>query len=109
MSLTNASGNADLVGLSPPNFREVDRLASLRIDTSNQQKLRTSLDQSRTIDTFYVGANDPKTFDLSKIFGPDRYTILPTRRANQAYFVVAENISSNTSAIVEMSLNYREQ
>lgn len=109
LSLTNASGNADLVGLSPPNFREVDRLASLRIDTSNQQKLRTSLDQSRTIDTFYVGANDPKTFDLSKIFGPDRYTILPTRRANQAYFVVAENISSNTSAIVEMSLNYREQ
>lgn len=109
LSLTDADGNADLVGLSPPNFIEVDRLASLKIDTLNEQKLRTSIDQSRIIDTFYVGANDSRSFDLSRIFGPDRYTILPSRRANQAYFVIAENISSNNSATVEMSLDYKEQ
>jgi hypothetical protein len=108
LSLTDASGNADLIGLSPPNFTEVDRLSSLQVDISNQQKLRSSFDQSRIVDTFYVGANDPKTVDLSKIFNSDRYTILPSRKANQAYFVVAENISSNNSATVEMSINYKE-
>ena len=108
LSLTNASGNADLVGLSPPNFLEVDRLSSIKIDTLNQQKLRIG-SQTRIIDTFYIGENDSRNVDLSKIFGVDRYQITRTRRSNEGVFIVAENISSNVSANVEMSLNYIEQ
>lgn len=108
LSLTNAGGNADLVGLSPPNFVEVGRLSSLKIDTLNQQKLRIG-PQTRIIDTFYIGENDSRTVDLSKIFGLDRYKIIRNRRSNQGVFIVAENISSNVTANVEMSLNYIEQ
>lgn len=108
LSLTNADGNADLVGLSPPNFLEVGRLSSLKIDTLNQQKLRVG-PQTRIIDTFYIGENDSRTVDLSKIFGLDRYKIIRNRRSNQGVFIVAENISSNVTANVEMSLNYIEQ
>lgn len=108
LSLTNAGGNADLVGLSPPNFLEVDRLSSLKIDILNQQKLRIG-PQTTIIDTFYVGANDARTVDLSKIFGVDRNKILRNRQNNQAVFIVAENISSNTTANLEATLNYLEQ
>jgi len=108
LSLTNADGNADLVGLSPPNFLEVNRLSSLKIDTLNQQKLRVG-SQNRIIDTFYIGENDSRTVDLSKIFGVDRYKIIRNRRSNEGLFIVAENISSNVTANVEMSLNYIEQ
>jgi len=106
--LTNAEGNANLVGSSPPNFIDVERLSSLKIDTLNQQKLRIG-NQTRIIDTFYVGENDSRTVDLSKVFGVDRYQIIRNRRSNEGIFVVAENISSNISADVQMSLNYTEQ
>jgi len=46
---------------------------------------------------------------LSKVFGVDRYQIIRNRRSNEGIFVVAENISSNISADVQMSLNYTEQ
>lgn len=103
--ITNAGGNADITGLPPTNFKELDRLSSALVDDQNEQKLRPSTQR----DTFYIGSNSTKTIDLSKTFGIDRNVITPDNNNLEATFITSKKIDSGSSGSVEMSLNFKEQ
>jgi len=104
-TITNASGNADIFGAAPTNFKEVDRLSSSLIDNQNQQTLRPFTVR----DTFYIGSNSSETIDMKKIFGPDRNVVTPDNNNIEATFITARKIDGAGSGLTEISLNYKEQ
>jgi hypothetical protein len=103
--VTDASGNADITGLPPTNFQEIDRLSSALVDDQNEQKLRPSVQR----DTLYIGANSTESIDLKKTFGIDRNVITPDNNNLEATFITAKKIDSGSSGTVEMTLNFSEQ
>jgi hypothetical protein len=104
-TVTNAGGNADVSGASPTNFQEINRLSSALIDTQNDQRLRPYLER----DTLYIGANETKTIDLSKIFGSDRTVITPDNNNVEATFFIAKKLDAGSEGTVECSISYKEQ
>ena len=90
----------------PTNFLSVERLSSATVDTQNQQIIRPSL----TKDIFYVGKNETKEIDMTKVFGIDRNVITPDNNNIEATFFTAKQISTDSgSKFVQSSLNYKEQ
>ena len=110
IGLDNASGNADIFGLPPTNFKSVKRLSSSAVDSQNKQKLRVS--GTVTKDIFYVGANSTKEVDMSKIFGVDRNVITPDNLNLEATFLTAKKLdgdSTNNTGNIQLTLNFKEQ
>ncbi len=97
-------GKTDNAGTSPTNFSEIDRLSSALIDTQNNSQLRPSI----TRDTLYIGANNTKSINMSKVFGADRRVITPDNNNLEATFIVANKINAGSGSI-ETSLNFKEQ
>lgn len=104
VSLELYGGKADNFATSPTNFTEISRLSSALIDTQNNSQLRPST----TRDTLYVGANNTKSINMSKIFGADRRVITPDNNNLEATFIVAKKINAG-SGTIETSLNFKEQ
>ena len=108
-AIDNASGNADTTGLPPTNFVSVKRLSSSEVDVQNEQKLRES--STITKDIFFIGANQTKEIDMSKIFGVDRNVITPDNLNLEATFLTAKKLdgSSGDTGNIQLTLNYKEQ
>ena len=100
-------GGLAVVDEPPTNFDEIERLSSAAIDVQNQQKIREPF---TVIDNFYVGANESKSIDLSKIFGADRSVITPDNQNVEATFLTASIVGGgSTTGSIETSLNFKEQ
>ena len=104
VSIELYGGKTDNAATSPTNFTEIDRLSSALIDTQNNSQLRPST----TRDTLYVGANNTKSINMSKVFGADRRVITPDNNNLEATFIVAKKINAGSGSI-ETSLNFKEQ
>lgn len=104
VSIELYGGKTDNAATSPTNFTEIDRLSSALIDTQNNSQLRPST----TRDTLYVGANNTKSINMSKVFGSDRRVITPDNSNSEATFIVAKKINAGSGSI-ETSLNFKEQ
>ena len=104
VSIELYGGKTDNAATSPTNFTEIDRLSSALIDTQNNSQLRPST----TRDTLYVGENDTKSINMSKVFGADRRVITPDNSNLEATFIVAKKINAGSGSI-ETSLNFKEQ
>ena len=104
VSIELYGGKTDNAATSPTNFTEIDRLSSALIDTQNNSQLRPST----TRDTLYVGTNDTKSINMSKVFGADRRVITPDNNNLEATFIVAKKINAGSGSI-ETSLNFKEQ
>jgi len=89
----------------PTNFIEVDRLSSSIVDTQNEQIIRPSI----TKDIFYIGENETKEIDMTKVFGIDRNVITPDNNNIEATFFTAKQLGSGSSKFVQSSLNFKEQ
>ena len=75
----------------------------------NQQRIREPYE---VIDTFYVGANESKTIDMTKVFGPDRQVITPDNNNVESTFLIARKLDATDSSplgTIESSLNFKEQ
>ena len=105
VSIELYDGRTDNAATSPTNFLEIDRLSSALIDTQNNSKLR---DLRVVRDTLYVGENDTKSINMSKVFGSDRRVITPDNNNLEATFIVAKKINAGSGSI-ETSLNFKEQ
>jgi len=113
LSVTNGSnGTIDLANNNtfndatpPTNFVSVDRLSSSSIDTQNEQVIRPST----TKDIFYVGENETKEVDMTKVFGVDRNVITPDNNNIEVTFITAKQLGTGGSKFVQGSLNYKEQ
>jgi len=105
LEITNAGGNADLLGAAPTNFKDINRQSSALIDVQNQQTLRPSVDR----DTLYIGANTTKTINLKKIFGPEKRVITPDNNNLDATFITARKLDGAGTGTVEASINFKEQ
>ena len=104
-SVTNAGGNANILGEPPTDFREILRSSSALIDVQNNQKLRPYVER----DTLYVGANSTQTIDLTPVFGTDKRVIAPDNNNIEATFVLAKKIDEAGFGSVETSINFKEQ
>jgi hypothetical protein len=104
VSIELYGGKTDNAATPPTNFTEIDRLSSALIDTQNNSQLRPST----TRDTLYVGANNTKSINMSKVFGADRRVITPDNNNIEATFIVAKKINAGSGSI-ETSLNFKEQ
>ena len=61
-------------------------------------------------DTFYIGQDETKEVDLTKIFNIDRNVITPDNSNIEATFITAKGIStSKNNGEVQGSLNFKEQ
>jgi hypothetical protein len=78
---TGGSSNVSI----PAAFEGNTRLSGIRFDSSLTQPLRPGTN----IYSFYVGANQPTTIDLSNIFNFDRKTISKGLLNNIAYYITA--------------------
>ena len=105
IEVTDADGNAGILGEAPPHFKEVTRLSSALYDNQDEQTLRPGIVR----DTFYVGANDSQVVDMSKIFNTDRDTITPDNLNLEATFFVAEKIDDGSAGQIEATVIYTEQ
>jgi len=117
LSVTNGSnGSIDLANdgssnntfndaTPPTNFVSVDRLSSSTVDTQNEQIIRPSI----TKDIFYIGENETKEVDMTKVFGVDRNVITPDNNNIEATFFTAKQLGAGGSKFVQGSLNYKEQ
>ena len=102
----DGSSNNTFNDATPPtNFVSVDRLSSSTIDIQNEQIIRPST----TKDIFYVGENETKEVDMTKVFGVDRNVITPDNNNIEATFFTAKQLGSGSSKFVQGSLNYKEQ
>ena len=108
----NSNGSIDIVGgdgsnteTPPPNFLPVDRLSSATVDLQNLRILR----QSVTKDIFYVGQDETKEIDMTKVFGVDRNVITPDNNNVEATFITAKSLSGSTDKFIQSSLNFKEQ
>ena len=104
VSIELYGGKTDNAATPPTNFIEIDRLSSALIDTQNNSQLRPST----TRDTLYIGENDTKSINMSKVFGADRRVITPDNNNLEATFIVAKKINAGSGSI-ETSLNFKEQ
>ena len=103
--IDDVSSNATNTNDPPTNFVEIDRLSSASVDTQNERKLRTTI----TKDIFYVGENQTKEVDMTKVFGVDRNVITPDNNNIEATFITAKQLGSGSSKFVQGSLNFKEQ
>ena len=102
----DGSSNLTVNDSTPPtNFIEVDRLSSSIVDTQNEQIIRPST----TKDSFYIGENETKELDMTKVFGIDRNVITPDNNNIEAVFFTAKQLGSGSSKFVQSSLNFKEQ
>ena len=102
----DGSSNNTFNDATPPtNFVSVDRLSSSTIDIQNEQIIRPST----TKDIFYVGENETKEVDMTKVFGVDRNVITPDNNNIEATFFTAKQLGTGSSKFVQGSLNYKEQ
>ena len=102
----NTVSNKGLNDQTPPtNFVEVERLSSAIVDTQNRRPLRTTV----TKDIFYVGEDQTKEVDMTKIFGIDRNVITPDNNNIEATFITAKQLGSGSAKFVQGSLNFKEQ
>tara|TARA_B100001057_G_scaffold449939_1_gene491586 strand:+ start:33 stop:962 length:930 start_codon:yes stop_codon:yes gene_type:complete len=104
-SIDNADNNTSNTSIPPTNFVPATRLSSAAVDTQNQQPIRKSV----TRDIFYVGENEAKEIDMSKIFGVDRNVITPDNLNIEATFFTAKQIGTGSNKTVKLNLNYKEQ
>ena len=102
--ITLAGGNAS-TNQAPTNYLEVDRLSSSLVDKQNEQKLRPG----SSVDTVFIGADQTKEIDMSKIFGQDRNVITPDNNNVEATFIVAKKLDSGSSGEIQATLNFKEQ
>ena len=103
----NTYGGLAVIDEPPTNYDEIERLSSASLDVQNQQKIREPF---TVIDNFYLGSNESKTINMSKIFGPDRAVITPDNNNIEATFLTASIVGGgNTTGIIETSLNFKEQ
>ncbi len=100
-----ASNNTTNDSTPPTNFLQVERLSSSTVDTQNEQIIRPST----TKDIFYVGENETKQIDMTKVFGIDRNVITPDNNNIEAAFFTAKSLSGSSSKFVQSSLNFKEQ
>ena len=102
----DGSANNTINDSTPPtNFVSVDRLSSSTVDTQNEHIIRPST----TKDIFYIGENETKEVDMTKIFGIDRNVITPDNNNVEAVFFTAKQLGSGSSKFVQSSLNFKEQ
>ena len=103
----NTYGGLAVIDEPPTNYDEIERLSSASLDVQNQQKIREPF---TVIDNFYLGSNESKTINMSKVFGPDRAVITPDNNNIEATFLTASIVGGgNTTGIIETSLNFKEQ
>ena len=99
-------GNLTINDNTPPtNFLSVERLSSSTVDTQNEQIIRPSI----TKEIFYIGENQTKEIDMTKVFGIDRNVITPDNNNIEATFITAKQIGTGSSKFVQSSLNFKEQ
>ncbi len=108
----NSNGSIDIVGgdgsnteIPPPNFLPIDRLSSATVDLQNLRVLRESV----TKDIFYIGQDETKEIDMTKVFGVDRNVITPDNQNIEATFITAKSLSGSTDKFIQSSLNLKEQ
>jgi len=102
----DGSSNLTINDNTPPtNFLEVDRLSSSNVDTQNEHVIRPST----TKDIFYIGENETKEVDMTKVFGIDRNVITPDNNNIEATFFTAKQLGSGDNKFVQSSLNFKEQ
>ncbi len=101
----DTSDGASNLESPPPNFLPIDRLASATVDLQNLRRLRASVVR----DTFYIGENQTKEVDLTKVFGVDRNVITPDNQNIEATFFTAKSLSGSVDKFIQGSLNFREQ
>ncbi len=102
----DGSSNLTINDNTPPtNFLEVDRLSSSNVDTQNEHIIRPST----TKDIFYIGENQTKEVNMTKVFGIDRNVITPDNNNIEATFFTAKQLGSGSSKFVQSSLNFKEQ
>tara|TARA_Y100001972_G_scaffold101166_1_gene125945 strand:+ start:3307 stop:7353 length:4047 start_codon:yes stop_codon:yes gene_type:complete len=106
-SVDTVSGDALNDQTPPPNFLPIDRLSSATVDTQNLRDLRKSVVR----DTFFVGEDETKEIDMTKVFGVDRNVITPDNLNIDATFITAKNITTSSSGnkFIQSSLNFKEQ
>ena len=106
-SVDTVSGDALNDRTPPPNFLPIDRLSSATVDTQNLRNLRKSVVR----DTFFVGEDETKEIDMTKVFGVDRNVITPDNLNIDATFITAKNITTSSSGnkFIQSSLNLKEQ
>ena len=80
-------------------------MSSTLVDTQNQHILRPST----TKDIFFVGENETKEIDMTKVFGVDRNVITPDNNNVEVTFFTAKQLNSGNSKFVQSSLNFKEQ
>ena len=103
--IDDVSSKATNTNDPPTNFVEIDPLASASVDTQNERLLRTTV----TKDIFYVGENQTKEVDMTKVFGIDRNVITPDNNNIEATFITAKQLGSGSDKFIQGSLNFREQ
>ena len=102
----DGSSNNTINDSTPPtNFQSVARLSSSTVDTQNEQIIRPSI----TKDIFYIGENQTKEVDMTKVFGVDRNVITPDNNNVEVTFITAKQLGSGSSKFVQSSLNFKEQ
>jgi len=102
----DGSSNLTINDSTPPtNFVSIDRLSSSTVDTQNEHIIRPST----TKDIFYIGENQTKEIDMTKVFGIDRNVITPDNNNIEATFITAKQIGTGSSKFVQSSLNFKEQ
>ena len=89
----------------PTNFLSVERLSSSTVDTQNEHIIRPST----TKDMFYIGRDESKEINMTKVFGIDRNVITPDNNNIEATFFTAKQLGSGDSKFVQSSLNFKEQ
>ena len=102
----DGSSNLTINDSTPPtNFVSIDRLSSSTVDTQNEHIIRPST----TKDIFFIGENQTKEIDMTKVFGIDRNVITPDNNNIEATFLTAKQIGTGGSKFVQSSLNFKEQ
>ena len=102
----DGSSNLTINDSTPPtNFVSIDRLSSATVDTQNEHIIRPST----TKDIFFIGENQTKEIDMTKVFGIDRNVITPDNNNIEATFLTAKQIGTGSSKFVQSSLNFKEQ
>lgn len=97
------SGGVGEESIPPANFKENYRLDSAQVDTQLQQPLRPGEVRS----SIFVGENETVEFDLSHVFGADRYIITPGSTNTKATFITARSLEG--SGEVQIAISNKEQ
>jgi hypothetical protein len=101
---TDDSGGRAVPGLAPTNYVAQNRLDSARVDTQCDQRIRPLVFK----DSFFIGENETKLYDLDNIYNFDREVIVPDLFNTEATFFVAEP-TDEASGEIQVTLNTAEQ